>query len=199
MKKVVATTIALSAVVGIGGYFALQKMEESYQRWADCTRVNDVYYVAELIEEFKGKKGYYPLGASYLEPDPEGWVSVPVMVNISHRELPEQYRHMPGNTSGRVAPTSEFEQELSEGLGRTVQVPHDPQNVPTHAPNFYQYLIFPDGHYVLTAYLYTPNDFTTRLGEHYFKYSVGSEEISSPKNRVLKFTTLGVKPQRCPR
>lgn len=199
MKKVLMIIAGLVIVVGIGAYIALPRMEESYQKWADCTRINDIYYIAGLIEEFKQKKGYYPLAEDYEEPDAEGWVSVPVMVNITHRELAEQYLHMPGNMSGRVAPTTEFVEELTQVLGRKIEIPSDPQNVPTFAPNFYQYIAFPNRNYVLSAYLYTSNKNAVELGPHYNKYSVGSEEKKSEKEVVLNFLKLGVKPHRCER
>ena len=199
MKKALLIIFGLLVIAGVAAYIAIPKMEESYQKWADCTRVNDTYYIAGLIEEFKQKKGYYPLGESYLEPDADGWVSVPVLVNITHRELAEQYQHMPGDMSGRVAPTSEFVEELSEGLGRKIEVPSDPQNVPTFAPNFYQYIVFPKGNYILSAYIYTGNEFSTELGPHYNKFSVGSEESKGGRERVLNFLNMGVKPHRCER
>ena len=197
MKKFAIIIISIIVLLSVGYFVVIPKMEEGYQEWADCTRVNDTYYIAGLIEEFKTKKGYFPLGASYLEPEEEGWVSVPVMVNITHRELPEKYQRLPENMSGRLAPTSELIQELSEGLGRDIKIPSDPQNVPVFAPNFYQYILFPKGNYILSSFLYNETESTVRLGKHYNKFSVGSVESTSAREKVANFIKLGVKPQRC--
>lgn len=155
----------------------------------DAERIQDVHYIAELVEQYKEKTGSYPYH-HWFEDVKEGYVVVPVGVNITDQTLPEQYRYPPPGVSGYVDSTEEFLKNLRYVLGNKVNVPYDDRPVvyePPYIPTFYQYHY--DGNdYFVSAILTAPNQYTRELRKGYYKYQVGSTE--SVKWKTRNYTKL---------
>lgn len=160
----------------------------------DADRIQDVHRIAEICEKFKEKTGYYPY-AELFEDVEDGYVAVPVAVNIYHDELPEQYKWPPLGRSGTIVSTEEFLSYLEKELGEKVELPYDGRIVefkPPYVPTFYQYL-YNGRAYFVSAILTAPTQHTRELFPGYYKYQVGSVEV--PSKKILKYlnvkTTFG--------
>jgi len=154
---------------------------------SDRNRVQDIHLIASLIEEYKDALGKYPFAENWENVE-EGMAAVPILVHMSNYELPEEFQYPPPGTSGIVLSVEEFENYLSKGLRRQVNLPRDDRPIKTprgNWPYFYQFQF--DGHnYFVACYVNTEMPYTRKLGEGFYKYEVGSIDIPSRKTRRFR-------------
>ncbi len=156
---------------------------------SDQGRVNDIHLIASIIEEYDKTKGHYPFWENWQNVE-KGMVAVPILVHMSSRKLPEEFQYPPTGISGLVISTEEFEEYLSKGLKRSINLPRDDRPIKSpqgNWPHFYQFQY--DGHnYFLSCYLNSAIPFARKLGDNFYKYEVGSVEI--PKRMTRKFRDI---------
>jgi hypothetical protein len=135
MKKwILGITVSLALLVVLG-WTTLWLMERGYQMNMDPIRRQHARQIASLVQEFAEKTGSLPFQEEATE--------TPFMVFIGRSaEEEDRFANDPVMKRNAVwANSSELEAVLSEGLGRTVRLPRDPQSVPTYAPNVYVYFV----------------------------------------------------------
>jgi hypothetical protein len=106
-------------------------LEERYQRDVDPVRVAHVDYLASLTTEFLRKTGRLPL-ADRLQ-------GKTIEVLITHRPLSPSILEQQARSTYVSLSTGDLKADLEKGLGRTINLPSDPQNYPSYGPNFYTY------------------------------------------------------------
>jgi hypothetical protein len=174
--------VSLTLLAGCGAY---EKIDTEYQKDADAKRVADLYQIAELVEEYRDKVGFYPLAKQrenlkapdggfedndtklFYESNPEAECL------ITPRDVSDKIKNRPGAYI-RVSYEA-MNTELSKALGREVILPYDPQKVWVHRPNFYVYL-YRDGNYYLAVHLHEPHLHSKKIAEHFYKLEVTSFE-----------------------
>ena len=172
----IALSITLFVVCLITIYLITDRQ---YQKQMDPIRINDVHYIASLIEDYHSKTGYFPF---QLESDK---ISERIVVNLDGKLFvnPDY-----GPFNDNIYSHYDFVSELSKVLGSDTCVPTDKQKHPTYAPNFYSYVVH-DGHYFLAAHLFWPNlkaRFVQIKHNRYYKYEIGS--ISIPEKNIQQFS-----------
>ena len=134
------------------------KNEIDYESDRDKKRIKDVHFIAELIEEFYRKTGYYPLTQNH---------PLPVNVDIGNEKA---------EFSIATISTEALKQELQNGLKRKITIPEDPQEVDMYGYRLYQY--YSDGAmYAVSAHLFYATEFTRPLADFIHKYQVSSASM----------------------
>lgn len=152
----------------------------------DAQRVCDVLEIAETVERFKKTTGHYPYQEALLEPE-EDYVAVPATVNIYRGELPERYRHPPPDLSGYVYTLEDFENYLSDALGKKIHIPVDGRPIDERSfPTFYQFK-FDGAAYYVAAILEAERPDTRMLAPGHHKYQVSS--VSVPEKKIKAYKT----------
>ena len=67
----------------------------------------------------------------------------------------------------------EFEEELGRVLGRVVQLPVDPQQIPLNKPSIYTYVLY-RGVYDVSVFLHQEFSFARPLGPYHNKVAIAS-------------------------
>jgi len=105
--------------------------ENSYQRAMDPVRIRHIDYIASLTTEYFQKTGRMPLADRLQEKR--------ITVFITHRPLKDTYLEQAARLPVVVLSTDDLKADLEKGLGRTINLPSDPQNVASYGPNLYVY------------------------------------------------------------
>ena len=134
-----------------------------YQHDADILRLNDLRVMGEIIQEYKEKTGTYPL---------EGITDLQHFVLIGTGEQIHPDLERP-DIEHEETSTEDFERILSEGLGREISLPLDPQLRATMKPNFYIYMIESD-RYFLAVHLHESHGIAKEVGRFYYKLEVSN-------------------------
>ena len=158
-------------------------------------RMNDVFLIASLLEEYKAIAGHYP----FYDPSPveEGYVKTGTLVTLASPEAEKQLKERPNpfGISASRAYACHLNKELTVILKRTIHLPVDPQKVARYAPNAY-YVYFPpakDDEYLIITFLYSPNSYTTKLfNSHANVYSIAS---SPAVGEEVFWKSAGIKPR----
>jgi hypothetical protein len=86
----------------------------------------------------------------------------------------------------------EFQDELGRALGRAVQVPVDPQQVPVNKPSIYIYVLY-QGIYDVSVFLHQEFSFARPLGPYHNKVAIASR--SYPRGGFWTAEHLKKEPQ----
>lgn len=146
--------------------------------WADLCRVNAVHEIAAMAERYKEQTGAYPFAGS---------ANVPVEVILSGDPLRGEERFPNPGTSGIVLDWRYFWEEINKVSQVSPRVPVDPPRTGAHAPNYIQYYT-DHKNYFVAASLDHPTDNTRKVGQHYYKYEVGS--IAIPEKKIRNFKEI---------
>ena len=142
----------------------LAKMEAQYQKEADVVRMHHFDYYAQLLEEYKNKKGQYPF--QYNRPK-----GTPFYVFIMTDEQEEKF-----NTRNALnIRDTKFFKELETVLGRSIDEKYDPQRVSTGCPTVYMYMVNGDEMY-FAVHLNQPNSFTKINGPNCHKIELSNKD-----------------------
>ena len=106
-------------------------MEEKYQRDMDRVPITHVDYLASLTTEYFEKAGRMPL-ADRLQ-------GKAIEVFVTHRSLDPSYTEQAARLPIVLLSTNDLKADLERVLGRTINLPSDPQNYASFAPTFYIY------------------------------------------------------------
>jgi hypothetical protein len=164
----------------------------SQENKSDLDIVNDIHYIASLIEEHKSNYGHYPFAENWINVEKD-MVAVPVLINISKYELPENLNYPPPGMSGVVLTTEYFESYLNKSLNRPIIIPRDDRVVKGPngiVPHFYQFL-FDGSNYFISGYLTTDFPNSRKLGYGLYKYEVAS--IAIPDRKIQKYSEISNK------
>ncbi len=157
-------------------------------------KMNDVYTIACLLEEYKAKANHYP----FYDPTPveEGYVKTGTLVTIASPEAERELARKPNpfGISAARAYSFHLTKELQKKLKRKIQLPVDPQRSTIYSPNAY-YVYFPpatDDEYLIITFLYNPNKYTTEMfNKHANAYAIASSDAVNTKF----WTSAGIKPR----
>jgi hypothetical protein len=138
--------------------------EESFQNGADVVRLTHLKYYSDLLAEYHGKTGIYPLQ--------DKAAGVPVYVFVAHDWQraggTPPYKHS-------VASIRDWINELENGLGRPVDEYYDPQYASDgYKPNLYIYMVYRDT-FFFAVHLYRDYPFTKKVAEHYNKLEISNK------------------------
>jgi hypothetical protein len=153
-------------------------MQEDFDR----IRLDHAFSIGALLDEYRAKVGAFPFS--------EGTDSVPAVVIIGTADQERQNEKfirirvdlalraaqgVPAPPPARFAfhTMNEFQDELGRVLGRTVQVPVDPQKVPVNKPSIYTYVLY-QGTYDVSVFLHQDFSFARPLGPYYNKVAIAS-------------------------
>ncbi|WP_108124790.1 hypothetical protein [Saccharospirillum mangrovi] len=127
----------------------------------DQIRIQHLDTIFNLLVEYQNKSGQLPLQGDVLSRDIE--------VFITHRKLPDWLITQAAQAPLDIYPNEALEAEFERVLGREIELPSDPQNVATYAPNVYVYHVNP-GWACVAAHLYSPAPGTKNVQNQYYKY-----------------------------
>lgn len=169
MKKILLILISFM-------FLACSNMEKTYQNDMDKRRVRDVEYISKIIYEYYQILGKYPLQDKVKNKN--------ITVFLTNKKIEKAFIDQNNEQGFELHSLEEFEKEIEKVLGRELDLPEDPQKVPTYAANFYIYFVNKESASVM-GNLYSKNDFTVDAG-NYYKY----EKVlkSSPMN--LEFSEI---------
>ena len=164
----------------------------------DKIRLDHLFIINDIVNEYKEKTGHFPLG-NYSEK--------PVYVIIATKEQIENDKgrsrvfldlstravdgKIPDQPQSIVKVSlQEFISELETGLECPVEIPVDPQRVPVHKPSLYYYTYYL-GVFDVTAFLHNDFSFARNLSEFYNKITVGHRSyppsgIWTPKELIAQ-------------
>ena len=138
-------------------------MEAKYQADMDRVRISHIDYLATLLTEYESKSGKYPLQSEINSQE--------ILVYVTHRELPtwltDQAKQLPVEQRSNLA----LEQDIEKVLQRDIQMPSDPQNVATYAPNVYIYQVS-ESRACVAGHLYSSTPNTRNVQNRYHKYEI---------------------------
>jgi hypothetical protein len=158
-------------------------MEDQYQDDADIVRIHHFDYYAKLLTEYYEKNGKYPFQHEKDVP-----VYVFIMTNVQEKKFKDTnpYKHITVNDRY-------FFEELSIGLGKTIEEKYDPKKVATDGrPNMYIYMV--DGNnFYFAVHLYNSNVFTKIISKYYHKIELSN--IDNGENKFYTYETLKNDPQ----
>ncbi|GAB5404412.1 MAG: hypothetical protein Aurels2KO_26430 [Aureliella sp.] len=171
MKKLLIIPGALVGGVLVLIYFAYPLLDARYQHDMDSIRQDDAHQIAYLIREFADKTGNLPFQ--------EQAKHKPFMVLIGHsREHEDHFANDPVlKRDAQWANSFLLESKLEKALGRDVQLPRDPQKVPTYAPNVYIYFVS-GNQLTVVSHLHHPNDKAVKYewnGNPFYSYTITNE------------------------
>lgn len=172
--------IAGCLVLFIGAliYFAYPALDAKYQRDMDPIRQEHAHQIADLIREFSDKTGHLPFQEQANEQA--------FMVLIGHSaEHEDHFANDPVlKRDAQWANSALLEAMLSKELGREIQLPRDPQTVPTYAPNVYIYFVS-GKQMTVVSHLHYPNDRAIKYewnGKPFYSYTITYEFNPSPQS-----------------
>lgn len=136
-KILIGLAVMMIAFVGlVGAMIAIYlRLDARYQKDMDVVRQKDAQQIFKLVQEYTEKAGHLPFQ--------EHTADKPFMVLIGHSVQEEDYfAQDPVVARGAIfANASTMERLLSKELKRPINLPRDPQKVPTYAPNVYVYFV----------------------------------------------------------
>jgi hypothetical protein len=157
--------------------------EERYQNDADIVRVHHFDHYAKLLTEYYEKTGKYPFQHEKDVP-----VYVFIMTNVQETKFKDTNPYKHTTVNDRY-----FFEELSIGLGRTIEEKYDPQKVAgDDRPNMYIYMVDGDNFY-FAVHLYNSNVFTKSIGKYYHKMELAN--IDDGENKFYTYEALKNNPQ----
>jgi len=169
-------------------HFALQ-----YQAAIDCQRINQVHSIAELVERYHTKQGYYPLSKNNSAD-----ASQSVSVIISDKALPKSYSvRPPPEIQGVLIPPDRLNQELERILEKKITLPYDPQTNFAWEKRFYLYKTTADGHYSVSGTLFSAMEQSVEEASHRHRYQVGSNTVVTEK--IRRYQDIAEKQLTCPK
>jgi hypothetical protein len=156
----------------------LRSMQEDFDR----IRLDHAFVIAGLIDEYRTKAGAFPFA--------DGTDTMPVAVVIATPQQEERNKALVRirvdfalrATGGEPPPRfarvemrtmKQFQDELGRVLGRAVEVPVDPQQVPVNKPSVYTYVLY-RGVYDVSVFLHQEFPFARSLGPYYNKVAIAS-------------------------
>ena len=158
--------LTLIAFVTIG----CSRTSEAFQRDADIIRHRHLRYYAQALQEYREKKGFYPMA------DPSSNIQTYVFIANDQQE---QFATNPPYTINRVPPKAFF-QDLQTVLGREFNEYYDPQYRPDYKPNFYIYLAI-DTFYYFAVHVSHEYPYSKRIGPHYYKIELSNNQLADSK------------------
>lgn len=135
-----------------------------YQHDADIVRLNDLEALWNLVTEYKGKTGKFPL---------EGVSDKPHYVEIATKEQKEALNGQPPYPIVKTS-AKNFQELLKKELGDGVDLPFDPQRVGDSKPALYLYMIRGD-RFVLAIHVHEEYPFSKPVGRYYHKVEVSNQ------------------------
>lgn len=105
-------------------------VENAYQSEMDPVRIRHIDFIASLTTEYFQKTGRMPLADRLQEKR--------ITVFITRRPL-KGYLEQAARLPVVVLSTDDLKADLEKGLGRTINLPSDPQYVASYGPNLYIY------------------------------------------------------------
>jgi hypothetical protein len=176
MTKLLIIIGGVVAITAVLGYFAYSFLEAKYQRDMDPIRRDHARQIADVIREFADKTGHLPFQEQAKER--------PFMVLIGHSpEHEDRFADDPVlKRDAQWANSTLLESMLEIGLGRDVQLPRDPQAVPTYAPNVYIYFLS-GNQMTVVSHLHDPHDRAVEYewnGKTFYAYTISYEFNPSP-------------------
>lgn len=168
-KQLIWIAVGVIGIVGIVTIWSFAFARDgwtsaSYQYDADIMRLNDMRVMGELIEEYHAKMGTYPL---------QGKSELQYYVLIGAEEQLSPDLEGPPYPHDTMTP-KDFTALLSEELGRTVQLPYDPQLGANVKPNFYIYMM--DGEtFYFAIHLHESYGIAKEVGAYYHKLEISNE------------------------
>jgi len=127
----------------------------------DIARLNHLEQISGHIEKYKQITGVYPFqGESKLQ----NYVYIATQKQQKYTQGGPPYSHKVTHIQALIA-------ELQSKLGHDLQMPFDPQRVPTHKPNFYIYMVEGDRYY-LAVHVHNDFPFSNKLANYYNKVEV---------------------------
>jgi len=136
-------------------------IEAKYQNDMDKQRIADVDYLETLFLEYRSKAGVLPLQNKIVDKT--------IQVFITHRRVPTWMTTQAQKLPLESFSTPQLRDELTAVLGRDIELPSDPQNVSTFAPNLYIYMVSKDQACV-AGHLYSATPDTRNVQNRYHKY-----------------------------
>jgi hypothetical protein len=138
--------------------------EESFQTGADVVRLTHLKYYSDLLAEYRGRTGVYPLQDKAAD--------APVYVFIAHDGQraggTPPYKHS-------VVSMRDWINELENGVGRAVDEHYDPQYFSDgYRPNIYIYMVYRDT-FFFAVHSYRNYPFTKKVAEHYNKLEISNK------------------------
>jgi len=172
-------------------------MQEDFDR----IRLDHAFVIGALIDEYRTKAGVFPFE--------DGTDSLPAAVIIGTADQLRRNKEFIRirvdfdlrATDGKPAPdfarvafrtAKEFQDELGRVLGRAVQVPVDPQQVPVNKPSIYIYVLY-RGIYDVSVFLHQKFSFARPLGPYHNKVAIASR--SYPRGGFWTADHLKTEPQ----
>jgi len=138
-------------------------VESKYQADMDKIRISHIDSFRGLMDEYAAKSNSLPLQSEIKSQD--------IQVFITHRKLPKWLVEQSEQLSVETYSRSELEQDLEAVLGRDINLPTDPQNVETFAPNLYIYQVTKNWACV-AGHLYSQTPKTKNIQNRYHKYEL---------------------------
>jgi len=174
-----------------------RSMQEDFDR----IRLDHAFMIGALIDEYRAKAGVFPFE--------DGTDSVPAVVIIGTADQEQRNKELirirvdydlraangsPAPGVARVARRTmkEFQDELGRVLGRAVQVPVDPQQIPVNKPSIYIYVLY-RGIYDVSVFLHQGFSFARPLGQYHNKVAIASR--SYPRGGFWTAEDLKREPQ----
>lgn len=150
----------------------------------DQKRINDIHHIANLIEHYKEKTGYYPFAKSLPSHD----TAFEVQIGLNHIVNSIAYNGFtPKDDRIKEIGFKYFEEELKSVLGDTIDIPFDPQKTALNHLSFYVYHV-QDSHYWLACHLKGNHKYAKKLGKNYYKYEVTSYKEHPKSPHFLSLT-----------
>ncbi len=164
--------LALVLIAGAAAFVLLvyPAMEEGYQTAQDPVRIQHGDEIIALVLEYIEAVGPPPLHDLVMEND----ASFRIMIGRNMAEE-DGFAAIPDLWPGEFWMNSpELEAALSEGLGRNIVLPRDPQTVATFAPNVYVYFVS-KSQFCVAVHLYEPTEISepyTWAGGTYHSHAI---------------------------
>ena len=159
--RVVRVVLIFVLMCAAGPFAAFgNPLEEMYQRDMDRVRIKHIDYLASVTMEYFMKTGRLPL-ADRLQ-------DKPIEVFVTHRQIDSAILEQAAKFPMILLSAEDLKADLEKGLDRTVNLPSDPQNFATYAPNLYIYHVDAT-HACVAGHLYGEAPGARRIGT-YYKY-----------------------------
>jgi hypothetical protein len=141
----------------------LSGVEAAYQADMDRIRISHVDFLVTLMLEYANRADRLPLQAQVREQE--------ILVYVTHRNISAALNEQAAALPVEQYTSAALEEDIEAVLGREIQMPSDPQNVATYAPNVYIYQVDRERACV-AGHLYSPTEKTKNVANRYHKYEV---------------------------
>lgn len=167
-KRLFFTVAVVALLAFVACLTAYPYLERNYQRNMDTIRKRDAESISSVLREYAEKTGSLPFHD--LHPD-----SAVMCIIGRSSESEAKWASEPAlQRDARYVRSSDLEKELSAVLGRTISLPHEPQSVPTFAPNVYVVFTFENEATVVSHLKFPAEDAVPYAGPEglYYAYTV---------------------------